>query len=85
MLGRSPNCEAVLKQHGLEHCSMAVIGPDKMPDDSTWGVMITADPRPQHLDVMAAARLAADLRRVGELFLAERLLQAVELPRDRRD
>ena len=78
MLGRSPDCEAVLKRYGLEHCSLAIIGADKLPDNSAWAVMVTADTGPEYLDVVAATRLAADLRRVGEPFLAERLSTAVE-------
>jgi hypothetical protein len=41
MLGRrrSTDCDAVLKQYGLEHCSIAVVGADKLPDSSTWGAM----------------------------------------------
>ncbi len=78
MLGRSTDCEAVLKQYGLEHCSMAVIGADKLPDNSAWAVMITGELHPEYLDVVAASKLAADLRRIGEKFLAERLSLAVE-------
>jgi hypothetical protein len=78
MVGRSKDCDAVLKQYGLEHCSMAIVGADKLPDNSAWAVMITGDVHPEYLDVVVASRLAADLRRVGEKFLAERLSLAVE-------
>ena len=78
ILCRSPDCGAVLKRYGLEHCSLAVIGADKLPDNSGWAVMVTADFGSGYLDVVRATRLAADLRRVGGRFLAERLSMAVK-------
>lgn len=67
----------VLRQHGLVGLSFAVIGPDKLPEFSDWRVMITADDGPRYLDLAAASRLESDVRRIGELGLAERLASAI--------
>ena len=45
MLGRSEECEAVLRRYGLEKSSMAVIGADRLLEDPDWLVMITGDGR----------------------------------------
>jgi hypothetical protein len=90
-LGRSDECEAVLKRYGLEHSSMAVIGADRLPESPDWRVMVTGGVQPQYLDVEVAGKLASDLRRIGERVLADRISAAVETakrqtrPRDRRE
>ena len=78
MLGRSEECEAVLKRYGLERSSMAVIGADRLPDSTTWQVMVTGDVQPVHLDIDVANKLESDLRRIGERVLAERIAGALE-------
>jgi len=77
-LGRSEKCAAVLKQYGLEHSSMAVVGADRLPESPTWRVMVTGNVQPEYLDVEVASRLENDLRRIGETVLAERIAAAVE-------
>jgi hypothetical protein len=78
MLGRSEECEAVLKRYGLQRSSMAVIGADRLPEFATWQVMVTDDVQPVHLDIDAASKLESDLRRIGERVLADRISAAVE-------
>ena len=68
----------MLKRYGLEQSSMAVIGADRLPDSTTWQVMITGDVQPVHLDIDVASKLESDLRRIGEGVLAERIGAAVE-------
>jgi hypothetical protein len=77
-LGRSEECEAVLKRYGLEHSSMAVIGADRLPESPTWRVMVTGGVQPEYLEVDVASKLENDLRRIGERVLAERIGAAVE-------
>ncbi len=77
-LVRSAECEAILGRYGLEHCSFAVIGADRRADDATWYVMVTAETRPEYLEIATAANLVLDLHRAGEIYLAERLSRAVE-------
>ena len=59
------SCETVLNRYGLEHCSLAVVGAQKLPNNSAWAVMVTVEIGPEYLDVARASRLAADLRHVG--------------------
>ena len=76
-LFRSAECEAVLGRYGLEHCSFAMVGADRRPDDTTWYVMVASDTQPEYLDVATAANVALDLLRAGESNLAERLSPAI--------
>jgi hypothetical protein len=79
MMGRSLECEAILKHYGVDHCSLAVIGADKPPDFADWRVMLSGDgSNHEYLEVAEASRLAYDLRRIGENVLAARLDRAVE-------
>ena len=84
MLGRSDECEAVLKRYGLGRSSMAVIGADGLPDSTTWQVMVTGDAQTVHLDIDVATKLESDLRRIGERVLAERIGAAVETAKRQR-
>jgi hypothetical protein len=83
MRGRSAECEAVLKRYGLERSSMAVIGADRLPEFCEWRVMVTGDERPEYLEIAVAVGLVMDLRRIGEMMLAERLSTAVETAKGR--
>ena len=78
MLGRSAECEAVLERYGLKQSSMAVIGADRLPEFPEWRVMVTGNERPEYLEIAVAVGLVMDLRRIGEMMLAERLSTAVE-------
>jgi hypothetical protein len=78
MLGRSEECAAVLERYGLARSSMAVIGADRLPESTTWQVMVTGEAQPEYLDIDVASKLESDLRRIGERVLAERIAGAVE-------
>jgi hypothetical protein len=78
MFGRSAECEAVLERYGLKQSSMAVIGADRLPEFPEWRVMVTGNERPEYLEIAVAVGLVMDLRRIGEMMLAERLSTAVE-------
>ena len=80
-LSRMTELNDVLKRYGLDHSSIAVVGADRRPEEGAWCVMVTTDAHPRYLDIEAAASLAADLRRIGELQLAERLSRAIETAR----
>lgn len=82
VVGRSANCEDVLKRYHIDHCSLAIIGADRLAEFPDWRVMVAgSEGHNEYLDVGVAANLASDLRRVGEIFLAERLDHAVQLAR----
>ena len=78
MLGRSVKSEAVLARYGLEQSSMAVIAADRQPEFPDWRVMISDGVAPIYLNVRMAAVLEADLRRVRETRLADRVAAAVK-------
>jgi hypothetical protein len=78
MFGRSDECQAVLREYGLEGSSMAVIGADKPADTAEWRVMVTGGLKPEHLDADVPQRLSNDLAGIGQRALAERLSAAVE-------
>jgi hypothetical protein len=74
MIWRSTECEEILKRYSVEHCSLAVIGADKLPEFPDWRVMMSGDGgRHEYLEVEEATRLASDLRLIGEIMLAERI------------
>ena len=77
-LSRITELTDVLKRHGLEHSSFAVIGADRRPEQGAWCVMVTGDTQPKYFDIETAAKLARDLQRLDELHLAERLSRAIE-------
>src|SRR5262249_19306498 len=74
---RAERLDNVLKQFGLEHSSMALIGADRRPEFGDWRVMVAGEPQPIYLDVAAAAKLEDELRRIRERKLAERIAGAI--------
>ena len=78
MFARTPQCQAVLKQYGLQQSSMAVIGADKPVGSTEWRIMVSGGVEPDYLDVQTARRLAAELARLGEMMLSARLSSAAE-------
>jgi hypothetical protein len=69
--------EAVLANYGLERASLAVIGADRADGSLQWHVTVAGHLGPQAIELDAAERLEADLRRIGEVGLANRLAAAV--------
>ena len=70
---RRTELEAVLKLYGLEHCSMAAVGADRLPEFVAWRLMIADASPPEYVDVATASKLPNDLLRIGETVLAERI------------
>jgi hypothetical protein len=70
-------CEAVLARYGLEQFSMTVISADRQPEFPDWRVMISDGVAPIYLNVRIATLFEADLRRIRETGLADRVTAAI--------
>jgi hypothetical protein len=76
-------CEAVLARYVLDPSSMAVIGADRQLEFPDWRVMISDGVAPIYLNVRMAAMLEADLRRIRETGLADRVAAAIKTAKRR--
>jgi hypothetical protein len=59
---------------------MPVIGADRQPEFPDWRMMISDGAAPIYLNVRMAAMLEADLRRIRETGLADRVAAAIKAP-----